>query len=261
MVINMKVYLDILFFFNFIFDFIILLSSSIILKRNTKIYRIILGSLFGSVTLISLNIPFTTFSLFLFKIIISSLMIIITFNFKNIRYFFNNIYYFYLISIILGGLLYFINNSFSKSENYIFFNTFRLNLVLSIFISLVGIYLYIKNIKKLKNNYNKYLNAVIYFKDYNVSVNAFLDTGNKLIDPYLFRPIILVNKNRIVCDYDNYILVPFSMASSDGLLKCISANKIYIEGIGYKKNFLVGLIDSINIDGIDCLLNERLMEG
>ena len=256
----MRVYLDILFFFNFIFDFIILLSSEFILKRNIKIYRIILGALFGSLTLICLIIPFNTLTLFLFKIIVSAVMVIITFNFNNIRYFFVNLYYFYLISIIMGGFIYFINNSFSYSNNFIFFNTFKLNLLLSFLITSIGIYIYVKNIKKLKLNYNKYLKATIFFNDYDIDVTAFVDSGNKLVDPYFFKPIILVEEKKVLTN-DNYIYVPYNVANSDGLLKCIKPNKIYIEGIGYKSNFLVGLIDSINIDGINCLLNEKLLEG
>ena len=52
----MKVYIDIVFFTNFLFDFILLLSVNIILKRNMKIYRIILGALTGTLTLLMLFI-------------------------------------------------------------------------------------------------------------------------------------------------------------------------------------------------------------
>ncbi len=93
-------------------------------------------------------------------------------------------------------------------------------------------------------------------------MNAFLDTGNKLIDPYKKRPIILVKEEKI----DNIesmktILVPYSTVSDSGVLKCIIPSKIYIDGIEYKKKFLVGITKNINIDGVDCILNEKLLEG
>jgi len=247
----MKVYLDIIFIINFIYDFIILLGTSLILKRNTSFFKIVLGSVFGTLTMFIYFIRMNNIEMILYKLVISILIIIITFGYKNIKYFFKNIYYFYLIGIILGGLLYFINNNAFFISN---------NLFIGIILSIICLYFYIKNIKELKTNYNNYIKVIIYFKEYYLSLNAFLDTGNKLKDPYTFKPIILVNKDYIK-KYDNSILVPYKTCNNDGLLECIRASKIYIDGIGYKKNFLVGLIDSIKIDGIDCILSESLMEG
>ena len=256
----MKVYLDIIFIINYIFDFILLLSSSIILKRNTKMIRIIFGSLFGSLSIFILFIRFNTISLTIYKLLVSIGMIIIAYGYKDIKYFVKNMYYLYLISIIMGGLLSFINNSFSSVNGLLFFSSFKINLFLGIILLIIGIRIYIKNIKDLKLNYNKYIDADIYFKDYKIKVNAFLDTGNKLIDPYSFKPIILVD-SKLIKEVISPIYVPFKTCNNNGLLKCIKANKIYIDGIGYKKNFLVGVTDSISIDGVNCLLNEMLMEG
>lgn len=247
----MKVYLDIIFLINFIYDFIILLSSSIILKRNTKIIRIITGSLFGSLTMFIYFIRMNNIEIIIYKLVVSFIMLVITFNYKNIKYFLKNLYYFYMIGIILGGLLYFVNNNASFLKN---------NLLIGIILSVLSVFVYIKNIRDLKTNYNKYIKVKLYFKNYKINLNAFLDTGNKLKDPYTFKPIIIVNKNYIK-EKDKVILVPYKTCNYEGLLECIKPNKIYIEKVGYKKNFLVGLTDSIKIDGVDCILNELLMEG
>ena len=74
----MKVYIDIVFFTNFLFDFILLLSVKIILKRNMKIYRIILGALTGTLTLLMLFIRMNSLTLFLYKLVISIIMVLIT---------------------------------------------------------------------------------------------------------------------------------------------------------------------------------------
>jgi stage II sporulation protein GA (sporulation sigma-E factor processing peptidase) len=117
-----------------------------------------------------------------------------------------------------------------------------------------------KQIKELKTNYNKYYKIDIYLNNKIITLNAFLDTGNKLVDPYKGYPIILVNEDKIKDNY-NYIYVPYNTISSDGLLKCIKPKKIYIEKIGYKNKFLIGLTNNISIDGVDCILNEKLLEG
>ena len=257
----MKVYLDVIFFTNFIFDFIILLSISLILKRNTKIYRLLFGSLIGSLTLLILFIRMNNIELIIYKFIVSIIMITAAFGYKNHKYFFKNIYHMYLISMILGGFLTFVNNCLSNySEGFLFINNnIKINIFISILLSIILLIGYIKQVKSLKTNYSKYYKVDIYINNKIITLNAFLDTGNKLIDPYNRRPIILVKNEKI--NMDKYILVPYTTVSGNGLLKCIKADKIYIENIGYRNKFLIGLTNNINIDGVECILNERLMEG
>ena len=190
-------------------------------------------------------------------------MLLISFGFKDIKYFIKNLIYMYLSSMIVGGFLTFMNNNLSNyNQGLLFINSNkRLSIFLSIFLSIIILKIYIKHIKELKTNNNKYYKIDIYFtKDKMISLNAFLDTGNKLIDPYKKRPIILINEKYALCN-ENYILVPYKTISGSGILKCIKINKIYIESIGYRNKLLVGLTDKINIDNVDCILNERLLEG
>lgn len=261
----MKIYLDLILVLNFLFDFILLLSVSILLKRNTKIYKVILGSLVGSATMLYLFIRMNSITLFLFKFIISILMVIITFNYKNLKYTLKNMYYLYILSIVLAGTLYFINNNFLYNNDGFMFITEKrnINIVFVIVLSPLILYFYIKQSKNLKTNYNKYLKVDIYLKNGQIiRLNAFLDTGNKLIDPYKKRPIILINKNKIeMTKEEKILLVPYYNLENKGLLKCIVPSKIYIEGLGFKKKFLIGLSPNINIDGVDCILNEKLLEG
>ena len=90
-----------------------------------------------------------------------------------------------------------------------------------------------------------------------------MDTGNKLVDPYKKRPIILLNKDLIDFSYMdiNTLLVPYDSLNNHGLLKCIIPDKIFIEGVGFKDNFLVGISnEKIKMDGIDCILSSKLIE-
>ena len=54
----MKIYLDYVFFINFIFDFILLFTTKVLLKRNVKIKRIILGSFIGTFSIFILFIKY-----------------------------------------------------------------------------------------------------------------------------------------------------------------------------------------------------------
>ena len=105
----MKIYLDYVFFINFIFDFILLFKTKVLLKRNVKIKRIILGSFIGTFSIFILFISMPSFIFFLSKMFFGLIMVIITFKFKDIKYTLNNFFYLMILSIILGGFLYFLN--------------------------------------------------------------------------------------------------------------------------------------------------------
>jgi stage II sporulation protein GA (sporulation sigma-E factor processing peptidase) len=263
----MKLYLDLIFMINFMFDFILLLIVGIVLRRNTNIKRILLGSLIGGLSIFTLFFKITTFELFLLKILISVIMVLTAFGFKDIRYTLRNLFYLYTVSILLGGFLYYLNLEFSyKQDGLIFYhNGLSINWIVLLILSPIILYVYAKQAISLKNNYSNYYLVDIYFKDgTRKKLSAFLDTGNKLIDPYKKRPIILVNKNEVINLYNDkdLLLVPYETLNNQGLLKCIIPLKVYIIGVGMRHNVLLGISErKINIDGIDCILHTKLLEG
>ena len=87
----MKIYLDYVFFINFIFDFILLFTTKVLLKRNVKIKRIILGSFIGTFSIFILFISMPSFIFFLSKMFFGLIMVIITFKFKDIKYTLNKL--------------------------------------------------------------------------------------------------------------------------------------------------------------------------
>lgn len=263
---NMKIYLDLILILNFIFDFLLLLSVSIILKRNIKINKIIWGAFFGSFSILLLFIKINSFELFIIKVIISIIMLLITFGFKNVKYFLKNFIYLYLVSIILGGFLYFLNVTFSYKNNGLvfFYKGLSINFIFLIIFSPIILYIYIRECKNLKNNYSNYYKINLYITDSLVlKLNAYLDTGNKLVDPYKKRNIILVDKKKLIFDINEFkmVLVPYKTVNYDGILRCFKAEKLEINGKIYT-NFLVGIMDkSFNIDGIDCIIGNKILEG
>ena len=93
----MKIYIDVILFINFAFDFLLLFTTNIILKRKVKILRLILSSIIGSFSVLTLFININSIELFLIKILISCLMILISFGKKD---FLKNITYLYFIFIV-----------------------------------------------------------------------------------------------------------------------------------------------------------------
>ena len=251
----MIIYVDLVFFINFIMDFYILTGVKFLLKIDSKIIRVIFGALVGSLSTILLFFKLNTLELNILKIIISILMILVSFG----KYkFFNRLFYMYIVSIILGGSIYLINNSLGyEVEGYIFINNgYSINLIILIIISPMIIYLYIHEFLKLKKRLNTVYNVVIKFKSKEVRVEGFLDTGNKLIDPYFHRPIILLRKELISLRNRKIIYVPFHSLNNNGLLKCICCEYILIDNKRYD-DVLVGISENLSMD---CVLNERLFD-
>ena len=196
---------------------------------------------------------FTSINRLLLELITIILMVIIAFKYKNIRYFLTNILYTYILSILLGGLIYLFNSKVTLN--------IYLNYLVIIILSIEVMTLYIKESKKIKTTYNNYYKVDIYFKDKEkISLIGFLDTGNNLYDPYKKRPIILVDKK--YQKEDKFILVPYHTINGEGLLKCIKPEKVYIEKIGYKTNLLVAFSSSPStINGVEVILHKELMKG
>ena len=260
----MKIYIDLIVLLNFFLDFILLFCVSYILKRNVKLIRLLLGALIGGISIISLFINFSSITLFLFKIFISIIMCLISFSFKNIKYTFNNIIYLYLISIILGGFLYFINDSFSyKNVGLIFFhNGFSINFIIIILSSPIILFLYLKQQRSNKEELNKkYIVNITLLNNKKLSITGFLDTGNNLYDPYKKRPIIVINKS-ILGDYKpNLILVPCITVNKESMLSCFKIKEIIINVKKIKDEVLVGISDNnFNIDGVDLLLHKKIIK-
>jgi len=246
----MKMYIDLFFIFNVIMDYIIIMSTSILLKRRTSYIRMILSSLIGGISSLVL---FTSLNKIVIEIVSIVIMVLISFGYKGIRYLINNILYMYILSTLLGGIIYLFNIKVSNSM----FLTYLIIIVISIEIMI----LYIKENKKMRSIYNNYYRVDIYFKDREkLSLIGFVDTGNNLYDPYKKRPVIIV-PNKYIKE-DKYILVPYHTINGNGLLKCIKPDIIFIDGIGYKGNVLIGFSDSFNFgDGVDVILHKDIMRG
>lgn len=252
----MIVYVDIIILINIFIDLLLIISLSIILKRNPKTYRIILSSLIGGISTILLFYINNNLLLLIYKLITSIIMILISFGYKNYSYFKDNLLYLYILSIILGGTLYLINNSVTlKNIGLTYQNTgLKINIIVLILFCPIILYKYVKKEMKYKNKYSNYYNVDIYYNDKKISGTGFLDTGNNLKDPYFHKPITIVNKD-IIKEKVNTFLVPYNTVNNKNLLEVFVSKKIVINNHTTKKA-LIGLSD-INFNGVKIILNKE----
>ncbi len=257
----MKIYIDLIMILNFFIDFILLLSVSLILKRNIKITRIMLGAFIGGISILLLFFNVNNLSLFILKVFISLVMILTTFGYRNLKYTLINMLYLYLSSIILGGFLYLLNLQFSyKHIGIIFYNNgLSINFIFLIIFSPVILYIYIKQTKNLRYNYSNYYNIELYIKNKKYKYTAYMDSGNVLVDNLTNKPVILIDKRKVLFDTKGFRLIPYSGVTGINMIKVIKVNKMIMNSKEYN-NILLGIMDRIDLDGVDVILNRKLME-
>ena len=257
-----KIYLDIIMLLNFAIDFILLLTVSLILKRNIKITRIMLGAFIGGISILFLFFNINSIILFLFKLIISVIMILITFGFKTIKYTLVNLLYLYMSSIILGGFLYLLNLEFSyKNIGIIFFNNgLSINFIFLLITSPIILYIYIKQTKKLRYNYSNYYNIEIKIKNKTYKYVGYLDSGNVLVDSLTNKIVILIDKRKMLFDIKEFRLIPYMGVNGSSMIKAVKIDILKFNNKEYK-NILLGIMDKISLDGVDVILNRKLLEG
>ena len=241
----MVIYIDLLIILNFLYDYLIMYIVSIVLKRQLNKKRLLLSSLIGELSILILILNINYILLIILKIILAIIMNLITFNYKTMKYTIINISYFYMISIILGGFIYY---CYLNNINYI---------IIMIFIPILLMIYIIQN--NMKYKYQNYYSVVININNkHKLNVVGYLDTGNNIIDPISLKPIIIINKELIKYKIKYYRYVPIQVLNNNLLLKCIKIDNIIINN---KKisNVLLGISDTkINIDGVNCLLNNKL---
>ena len=243
----MIIYVDLLIALNLIYDFLILKVVSLVLKRSTTNIKILLSSLIGEVSTLFLIFNFNYIILIIFKIILACIMNIIAFKYKTLKYSLINISYFYMISIILGGFIYFL---YLRGINYI---------IIMLLIPIILLIYIIQETRRSINN-NIYDIGITFLNNHKIIIKGYIDTGNNIKDIVSNKYVIIINEKLVTKIYKTYkyIYVPISVVNNNELLKCIKIK--YIE-INNKKitNVLLGLSNTkIRIDNVDCLLNNYL---
>lgn len=237
----MKVYLDLIIILNFFYDTLIVLAVSVLLKTRVNLKRVFLSSLIGELSLITLFIRLDNIFLLLLKLILSLIMVFISFGKNN---YFNNLFYFYIITIILGGSSYLINGS----------NMYT-NLVLMVILSPIIITLYIINARRIKKELTIVHDVIIVDSDNTIKLRGIMDTGNNVVCPITRLPVVFVS-DKLKLDSNKLFVVPYRTIDNEGVLNCKMPDEFIMDGKIVK--CLVATSSSINTSEI--LLNNEMRE-
>lgn len=240
----MKVYYEVIYCLNFLLDFMILFGTKRILKRKTSYYRLILGSLVGSFSIVLLFIKMSSFHLLFFKLCFSFIMIFISFGFSSV---WTNLGVFYMISFLLGGFFYGIDLSFHPLSSYLFLIMGSISMISIIIFS------FLKYKEIIPNKYMVFI--TIRKKTY--QLEGLLDTGNQLISPYHGESIILVNLN---ISSKKWIYVPYKALNTSGVVCCIRPDKVLVNKQEIP-HCLIGIAkEKFSLGGVQCILPNSIKE-
>lgn len=257
----MTIYLDIILFENILMNVLIIYTSNYFNRSKVNFFRIFISSIIGAVYYIAILLPQTSFlNFYIYKIILSIIMVLIGFEYRDIYSFIKGLGLFYFTSFIYGGIAYAIGNFFVTS-NYKNYYSVKI-ILLACILSFILIKKVVKSIKNnmYYSNYDYYID--IYIENKIKKIKGFLDTGNNMRDPITNKPVLIVsyesikdilpkdvdlNKNmeEILVKNKRVKLLPYiSVGNSNGLMLGYKTDKIKIyinRGEIILKNITIGI--------------------
>ena len=197
----MTIYLDIIFWENFILNFIILIAVSVITKAKRNYIKIITASLIGSVYaifyyLIRMNLIIE----FFMKIFLSFVMVYVSFCPRTFKDCLRKIIIFYLTSFVFGGgaiaIIYMVNSGKVSIQNGIIIGSYSIKTIfIGIMIAFAIIVISFKLIKSKISKKDLLCEIQIKLNNEIIKTIAMIDTGNMLKEPITNIPVIVVEKD------------------------------------------------------------------
>ena len=234
----MVVYVDVLFVVNFFITYLLLLFTSLMLKRKNQTIRLLISSAVGG--LYSLVILVDNLNVFLTaagKLLVSFVLVFIAFGFRRLSVYIKAVLLFYFsnllfLGIIMGIRLIFAPAGVALNNGTVYFDisagTLLISASVAYIVSVLIIRIYNHTIEK------KEIYSLTVYKDGSSShLFALADSGNKLKEPFSDYPVIVVDKNKISFSAER--VVPFNTVGGEGVLQAFKPDKVVISN--GKKSF------------------------
>ena len=240
------IYIDLLIFVNLIVNYFILLATKKICKKKTKTSRLILADIVASACSLVIFLPDrgAVFSIFL-RLIISSAVVSVAFGFKGWRSFFGLLGGFFSVSFAYAGICFGIWTVFKPSgmvikNDVVYFEVSPLLLVFSSAVCYIILRLLKKHFEKNELSTLEYNVTLVYLHS-KISVDGFLDTGNRLYDSFSESPVMIIKREaaqRLLGTEDiidkwpetlsGFRFIPYSVVGGKGILPAFRPDEVII---------------------------------
>ena len=194
----MVIYIDMLFLENFILNFIILYVTGLISKNKIKFLKLIFGSALGAIYVVMYYfIKINVYSNIIIKLLLSIIMIYISFVPTNFKEMLKLTVFFYLISFVFGGaalsVIYMLNSRRITIQNGILIGNYTIRTIfIGVVIACIVTIIAFKFVKAKFSKKDLFCNIIIKINNKQIKTKAMLDTGNFLKDPITNIPVVVV---------------------------------------------------------------------
>lgn len=243
----MVVYLDILIFENFIINSFLIYVTSQLMKIRIKIWALTVASLIGSLYVAAYLFNTELFSFLPFKLLVSFIMIFITYRGRKIKRIIYGSIILIALSMLLAGFCIFTVSS--KNLNFSWNSMSYKNILLGIMLTYILLWQIIYYIGEKRRIDSLVYNVEIVSKYGSKIIKCFLDTGNNLKEPVTRIPVIIIYRNCLKeFNIDQHELVKIPYYTIGGFSSEINAFmadyiKIYGKNEIYQRNAFIGLSD------------------
>ena len=286
------IYVDILIAVNLFTNYFILLATAKFLQIKASKIRVILGAMLGA--MFSLYILFPEINIifsFLAKLFISAAIIWVSFcSPKYPELYFKTILCFYSISFGFSGLMLaiwflFRPNGMVMKNGVVYFNISPTVLIITTTISYFVIETMNKTIGKRQNK-EDFCELEIKILGETFKINAKIDTGNNLKEPFSGLPVVVVREdiikaiipqsylgiwwptNKNFCSgalkhkvENKFRLIPFSSVSGEGTLPAFKPEYIILKHNKVRREGYVAICQNELLkDGIEGLIGTELLD-
>lgn len=241
----MEVYADILFFTNFVMDFLIMKISADILSVKPRLWRVGAAAAAGGIFGVCFFIPDFNFAgTAATSFFEAAFMAFAVFWPCGVKEYFKRIAVMYMVSVILAGAVFFDMMVFEGGviKNGIFYTSTP-----RVVIAAGVVYVSAKSaVSKLKRRASQKISGVVIeFMGKKVRAEAFTDTGNGLTEPITKKPVMLIETAVLkklagegcgpnnLCEWiesDRIRFIPYHTIDCDGVLAGIVLDRVYIDG-------------------------------
>lgn len=216
-------YADVFFLTNFYFDFLAFYAVSEILGKKKRICRFLSGAALSSLIGCILFLSLSQYDIYLLSIyfIVNPVITVFCFFPEEKRIYFHAYLLMYFVLLMLGGSMQWLFYTVTGGKYY------EICLILTGIPVLLFTYIIRRRRKNVKIQYE----AFISYKGKEVKVNALLDTGNRLVDPYTKEPVHILAegiKEKLGIEMPGR-LVPFhSLGESHGMIEVFTIEKLRV---------------------------------
>lgn len=258
----MTVYADVLIVLNLYVTFFILNLTCRICKDATRFFRLFLASLFGGFSSLYIFLPTLGFVTdCLYRLFVSSGVILIALGFGSLRGFLRRIGIFFIASFLYAGAMMGLwavlnTKAIAIKGGVVYMDISPTFLIISTLICYLIISL-IRFLNKRQAYKGKRVSLSISLGDKTVKTTALVDTGHSLLDPITERPIIIIESSVAMellgflpaegdaSKIPGYRVIPYSAVGGHGLLNAFKPSDIQAL-ISSEKNITVSALVAIS---------------